>query len=154
MNHVGHFIANKPVPCTSGSPIFNPATGEQTGFAAEGSADDVDRAVAAARAALPSWATTGLQHRAGIMLSLREAIQRARDELSKFWVRPPRLVLGMGRASVRRSRVGWTHMKSGTPSAWSRRSVHSIFQCSFQLYRALSRLRVATLWFKSRVSGS
>ncbi len=87
MNPAGHFIANKPEPCTSGSPIFNPATGEQTGIAAEGSAEDVDRAVAAARAALPSWAATGLQYRAGIMLTLREAIQRARDELTQIVVR-------------------------------------------------------------------
>lgn len=44
--------------------------------------EEVDAAVAAAKAALPAWSATGLQTRAEMMLDLREAIKGARGELT------------------------------------------------------------------------
>src|SRR5258707_4397351 len=81
MNHVGHFIAGKLLPADNGSQIFNPSNGKPTAIAAIGTPAEVDRAVAAARAAFPAWSTQGLQNRATVMLELRAALRGARDEL-------------------------------------------------------------------------
>jgi malonate-semialdehyde dehydrogenase (acetylating)/methylmalonate-semialdehyde dehydrogenase len=81
MKHVGHFIAGELVPADSGSQIFNPSNGKLTAIAAVATSADVDRAVAAARAAFPAWSSQGLQNRAGLMLDLRAALKNARDEL-------------------------------------------------------------------------
>jgi malonate-semialdehyde dehydrogenase (acetylating)/methylmalonate-semialdehyde dehydrogenase len=81
MKHVGHFIAGELFPADSGSQIFNPSNGKPTAIAAIGASVDVDRAVAAARAAFPAWSSQGLQNRATLMLDLRAALRSARDEL-------------------------------------------------------------------------
>ena len=81
MKHVGHFIAGELLSTDDGSQIFNPSNGKPTAIAAIGTSADVDRAVAAARAALPAWSAQGLQNRATVMLELRGALQKARDEL-------------------------------------------------------------------------
>jgi malonate-semialdehyde dehydrogenase (acetylating) / methylmalonate-semialdehyde dehydrogenase len=81
MKHVGHFIAGELQPADDGSQIFNPSNGKPTAIAAIGTPAEVDRAVAAARAAFPAWSAQGLQNRATVMLELRGALQKARDEL-------------------------------------------------------------------------
>jgi len=81
MKQLGHFIDGGTVLSEHGTAIFNPATGAQTGVAATATAADVDRAVAAARAAFPAWSATGLQYRAAMMLDLRQAVAEAREEL-------------------------------------------------------------------------
>ena len=57
------------MPGTSGriAPVFNPATGEQSGAVPLASAAEVDEAVAAAQAAFPAWATTPPLRRARIL---------------------------------------------------------------------------------------
>jgi malonate-semialdehyde dehydrogenase (acetylating) / methylmalonate-semialdehyde dehydrogenase len=62
MNDIQHWIDGKVVVSTSGrtGPVFNPATGEQTGEVALASVDEVDAAVAAAKAAFPGWRATSL----------------------------------------------------------------------------------------------
>jgi acyl-CoA reductase-like NAD-dependent aldehyde dehydrogenase len=84
MKNTGHFIGGAAVPADGGSPIFNPATAVQTGIAAAGTTAEIDMAVAAARGALASWAGTGLQQRASVMLDLRQAVRTAREELTQI----------------------------------------------------------------------
>ncbi|MDH2401834.1 CoA-acylating methylmalonate-semialdehyde dehydrogenase [Bradyrhizobium sp. SSUT18] len=81
MKHVGHFIAGELIPADSGSQIVNPSNGKLTAIAAVATSADVDRAVAAACAAFPTWSSQGLQNRAGLMLDLRAALRTARAEL-------------------------------------------------------------------------
>src|SRR5258705_10303980 len=81
MKHVGHFIAGELQPADDGSQIFNPSNGKLTAVAAIGTSAEVDRAVAAARAAFPAWSSLGLQNRATVMLDLRAVLKNARDEL-------------------------------------------------------------------------
>ena len=52
---IQHFINGKLVPGKSGrtAPVFNPATGEQSGTVPLASREEVDEAVAVARAAFP-----------------------------------------------------------------------------------------------------
>jgi betaine-aldehyde dehydrogenase len=66
------------------TPILNPATGEEIGRAAESSAADVDRAVAAARRAFAGWATTTPGERALALLKLADLIEEHGDELAQI----------------------------------------------------------------------
>jgi acyl-CoA reductase-like NAD-dependent aldehyde dehydrogenase len=54
MKRVGHFIAGELFSADGGSQILNPTNGQLTALAAIGTSAEVDRAVAAARAAFRS----------------------------------------------------------------------------------------------------
>ncbi|MEJ8571528.1 aldehyde dehydrogenase family protein [Microbaculum marinum] len=62
-------------------PISSPATGEDLGVAAEGGADDIDRAVQAAADAFPAWRDTPAQERAALV---RRAAQILRDHAEEL----------------------------------------------------------------------
>ena len=57
---IGHYIAGRVVapPAARRQPVYNPATGAVARELVLGTADDVDAAVAAGRAAFPAWADT------------------------------------------------------------------------------------------------
>src|SRR5271155_4280334 len=83
---VGHWIDGKPQPASSGrsGEVFNPATGEiiaRVGFAG---VEDVDRAVAAAKAAFGEWRAAPLSRRAEVMFRLRELIVQNRRRLAEI----------------------------------------------------------------------
>jgi betaine-aldehyde dehydrogenase len=62
--------------------VVNPATGEAIAEAPLSTADDVDRAVAAARKAFDGWAATTPGERALMLLKLADAVEEHADELS------------------------------------------------------------------------
>jgi len=62
--------------------VLNPATGEAIAEAPLSTADDVDRAVAAAREAFDGWAATTPGERALMLLKLADAIEEHAEELS------------------------------------------------------------------------
>jgi malonate-semialdehyde dehydrogenase (acetylating)/methylmalonate-semialdehyde dehydrogenase len=83
---VSHWIHGKAVPATSGRSglVHNPATGEaiaEVGFA---SIDDVDLAVAVAKAAAVDWRATPLSRRAEVMFRLRQLIVENRQRLAEI----------------------------------------------------------------------
>ena len=86
MKEIGHFIAGHNVAGASGrtGEVFDPATGATAARVAFASADEVGRAVAAARAALPAWAATPPLMRARVMFKLKELVERHRDELARM----------------------------------------------------------------------
>ncbi|WP_327100656.1 aldehyde dehydrogenase family protein [Nocardia vinacea] len=61
--------------------VVNPATEEVCGTVAFGSAADVDRAAAAARAAFPAWSETGVPERLDVLRAIADAYQKRRDDL-------------------------------------------------------------------------
>lgn len=65
-------------------PTLNPATGETLAKVAAGSAEDVDRAVSAARRAFADgrWADAGPAHRKTVLLRLAELVREYADELA------------------------------------------------------------------------
>jgi aminobutyraldehyde dehydrogenase len=63
--------------------ILNPATGETIAEVPKGSQADVDRAVAAAKKALPEWRETTPQERSELLLKLAEAIDEHAEELAQ-----------------------------------------------------------------------
>jgi malonate-semialdehyde dehydrogenase (acetylating) / methylmalonate-semialdehyde dehydrogenase len=81
MKRIG-FPAGGPEPRTA--PVFNPASGAQTGVVALASEADVDRAVAGAVEAWAGWRDTSLTARARILFSFRELADRHRDDLARL----------------------------------------------------------------------
>jgi malonate-semialdehyde dehydrogenase (acetylating)/methylmalonate-semialdehyde dehydrogenase len=83
---IGHLIGGKRAAGTSGAfgPIFDPATGEESGRVAMGGPDEVAAAVEAARAAQPAWADTSIVRRARVMFRFKELIEKNMDELAKL----------------------------------------------------------------------
>ena len=66
----------------SSGPVFNPATGAQTGAVDFATPDDIDAAVLAAERALPAWREMSLSKRAELFFRIRETVHRHRDELA------------------------------------------------------------------------
>ena len=75
---IAHYIDGRP---DSGGtrmhPVFNPATGAQIGAALLADEDTVNRAVAAAKSALPSWADTAPAKRARVLFKLKQLLDEA-----------------------------------------------------------------------------
>src|SRR6202051_2859790 len=65
-------------------PVFNPATGQQTGAVDFASPEEVAQAVAAAKAAFPAWRVTSLSRRAEIMFRVRELFHQHRADIARF----------------------------------------------------------------------
>ena len=84
MDHIQHWIGGRSLSGTSArtSPVFNPATGQQTANVHLASIEDVDAAVAAAKAAFPAWRATSLARRAEVMFRVREILDARRKELA------------------------------------------------------------------------
>jgi 1-pyrroline dehydrogenase len=64
--------------------VLNPATGETIAQVPRGTQADVDRAVEAAKAALPEWLETTPGERAELLLKLADAIDEHTDELAEL----------------------------------------------------------------------
>jgi malonate-semialdehyde dehydrogenase (acetylating)/methylmalonate-semialdehyde dehydrogenase len=84
MKRITHWIDGRAVEGIAGrtAPVFNPATGEQTGEVALASVEDLDDAVAAAKAAFPAWRATSLSRRAEILFRFRELLDGNRKDLA------------------------------------------------------------------------
>lgn len=67
-----------------GREILDPATGEVVGRVAFGSVDDVDAAVARARAAQPAWAARTAAERIDLLLRAADAIEAAAEPLTQL----------------------------------------------------------------------
>jgi len=63
--------------------VVNPATEEKIGTISLGSAADVDKAVAAARAAFPGFAATSREERLALLGKILEVFQKRMDELAE-----------------------------------------------------------------------
>ena len=64
-------------------PVVNPSTEEVIGAVPEGTTDDVDNAVAAARAAFPEWAATARSDRAEYLRRLRDGLAARADVIAE-----------------------------------------------------------------------
>jgi len=84
-DQITHYIGGERVPGTGGrtADVFNPATGEVARQVALASADDVARAVAAAKEAAPAWARTPALRRARIMDRFKELVRANADRLAE-----------------------------------------------------------------------
>ena len=81
---VGHYIQGRRVPGTGGrrQAVYNPATGAVARQVALASSDDVNAAVASARAAQPAWGDTPPLRRARVLNKFLELLNQQRDTLA------------------------------------------------------------------------
>src|SRR5581483_7797253 len=86
---IPHWIAGRRTESGSGrsGPVFNPATGVQTGAVDFATVEEVDAAVQAAKAAFPAWREVSLAKRAELFFRIRELIHARRDEVAEILVR-------------------------------------------------------------------
>jgi len=83
---ISHWIGGQVVAGTSGrrGPVYNPATGEQTGAVDFATAEEIDAAVQTAKAAFPSWRALSLSRRAELMFRIRELVHTHREDIARF----------------------------------------------------------------------
>ena len=81
---VGHYIGGRIVPGASGrrQPVYNPSTGKVARQLALASVDEVNAAVASAKAAFPAWADTPPIRRARVMNAFLQLLMQHRDTLA------------------------------------------------------------------------
>jgi malonate-semialdehyde dehydrogenase (acetylating)/methylmalonate-semialdehyde dehydrogenase len=86
MNQIQHWIDGKTTAATSErtGPVFNPATGEQSGEVLLASASDVDNAVKTARRAFETWRFSSLTQRQNIMFAFRELVLARKMDFAKL----------------------------------------------------------------------
>ncbi|MBK5306107.1 MAG: aldehyde dehydrogenase family protein [Frankiaceae bacterium] len=80
------YIGGAWVPATGRDaiPVINPATEEQIASVPAGEPEDVDRAVAAARAAFPAWAATPADERGRLLAAAADALEARTDEIARL----------------------------------------------------------------------
>jgi malonate-semialdehyde dehydrogenase (acetylating)/methylmalonate-semialdehyde dehydrogenase len=83
---INHWIGGKRYEGQSGrsGPVYNPATGEQTGRVDFASAEEIDAAVQAAKAAFPAWRALSLSKRTELFFRIRELVHRHREDLARL----------------------------------------------------------------------
>jgi malonate-semialdehyde dehydrogenase (acetylating)/methylmalonate-semialdehyde dehydrogenase len=83
---ISHWIDGAVVAGTSGrtSPVFNPALGVQSGALDLASVEEVDRAVASAKAAFAGWRAVPVGRRAELFFRIRQLFDEHRDELARL----------------------------------------------------------------------
>ena len=85
MQTIKHFIGGAYVDGTSGrlGDVFNPATGEVDAKLTLANADDLNMAVARAKAAQPAWGATNPQRRARVLMEFVRLLNRDMDKLAE-----------------------------------------------------------------------
>lgn len=64
--------------------IYDPSTGKPIAQVPQCTAAEVEKAIAAAKAAFPAWKNTPVRNRANIMMKLRNLIERDKEELTRM----------------------------------------------------------------------
>jgi betaine-aldehyde dehydrogenase len=82
---LGNFIDGERVPADGETePVLNPATGDELARAPRSSAEDVDRAVTAARRAFEKWSQTTPAQRAQALLAIANVLEEHGDEIARL----------------------------------------------------------------------
>src|SRR5690349_17647819 len=81
---IGHFINGQPQAASSGrsQAVYNPTTGAVARQLLLASVEDVDSAVASAKAAFPAWADAPPLRRARVMQNFLQLLNQHKDELA------------------------------------------------------------------------
>ena len=84
MTVVPHFISGAEHPSKSGrtAPVFDPALGKQTKEVALANQDEINAAIASAKAAFPKWRDMSLARRQAIIFNFRELLNAKKGELA------------------------------------------------------------------------
>ena len=101
---IGHWIGGEPIRGASGrtGPVYNPATGEQTGEVTFASTEEIDRAVATAKEAFATWRTWSLSKRAELFFRIYQLFDEHRDDLARLLTAEHGKVLSDAHGEVQR----------------------------------------------------
>src|SRR5881227_2139993 len=101
---INHWIGGKRVPGRSGrtGPVYNPATGAQTGAVDFASIEEVDAAVQAAKAAFPAWRAMSLSRRTELFFRIRKLVDEHREDIARFLTAEHGKVLSDAKGEVAR----------------------------------------------------
>jgi malonate-semialdehyde dehydrogenase (acetylating) / methylmalonate-semialdehyde dehydrogenase len=104
IKRISHWIGGRIVPGESGrsGPVYNPATGEQTGEVDFATAQEVDRAVQAAKEAFRSWRAVSLSRRQELMFRIRQLVRDRHEDLAKILTAEHGKVLSDAKGEVQR----------------------------------------------------
>ncbi len=104
MGVIGHFIGGRHLKLEGGNTLqlIDPATGHALDKVSLGGAQDIQAAVEAAQAALPSWSATPPVRRAAVLFRFRDLIEKHADELAALITREHGKVLADARGSLQR----------------------------------------------------
>jgi malonate-semialdehyde dehydrogenase (acetylating) / methylmalonate-semialdehyde dehydrogenase len=86
VSRITHWIGGRRVEGASGrsGPVYNPATGVQSGAVDFASLEEVDAAVQAAKRAFVSWRTVSLSRRTELFFRIRELLHDHADDLARL----------------------------------------------------------------------
>src|SRR5205807_6598563 len=86
LKRISHWIGGRLVEGESGrsGPVYNPARGIQTGVVDFATAEEVDRAVQAAKEAFPAWRAMSLSRRTAIFFRIRDLVDQRREEIGRI----------------------------------------------------------------------
>jgi malonate-semialdehyde dehydrogenase (acetylating)/methylmalonate-semialdehyde dehydrogenase len=86
VKRISHWIGGRTFQGESGrsGPVYNPALGRQTGAVDFAPAEEVDRAVQAAKAAFPAWRATSLSKKSAILFRVRELAFQHKDDIARI----------------------------------------------------------------------
>jgi acyl-CoA reductase-like NAD-dependent aldehyde dehydrogenase len=107
----GHLIGGEQVPAASGETFesLDPTMAQPLATLALGGSEDVDRAVAAARAALPAWRELDPYERGRILQRLADLIEEHADELTDVEARDAGKLRGEAARDIDRAVRTWTY---------------------------------------------
>ncbi len=95
--------------------LHNPSTGEITGYAPCCTADEVNEAIAAAKAAYPGWSSTPAIKRSQILFKVRELIMEHMEELTRLVAEENGKVWAEAEGDVLKAKEG-TELATQVPS--------------------------------------
>src|SRR4029453_2306951 len=83
---INHWIGGRSVPGESGrsGPVYNPATGRQTGEVDFASVEEVDRAVQTGKEGFASWRRVSLSRRPDLFFGIRKLVDEHREDIAKI----------------------------------------------------------------------
>src|SRR4030095_13750454 len=86
VTRIAHWIDGQRVEGTSGrsGPVYNPATGEQSGEGDLASVEDVDAAVPAGQRAFATWRTVSLSRRTELFFRIRELVHDHAEDIARI----------------------------------------------------------------------
>jgi malonate-semialdehyde dehydrogenase (acetylating)/methylmalonate-semialdehyde dehydrogenase len=89
LSRISHWIGGGIVPGRSGraGPVYNPATGVVAAEVDFASVEEVDGAVASAKAAFPAWRAMSISRRAELFFRIRQLLDARRDDLARILTR-------------------------------------------------------------------
>jgi len=101
---IGHWIGGEGVAGESGrnGPVYNPATGEQTGEVAFASVEEIDHAVTTATDAYAVWRHHSLSKRAELFFRIYQLFDEHRDDLARLLTAEHGKVLSDAHGEVQR----------------------------------------------------